>query len=123
MTPAAADDSGLLEACGKLRETDADMWLAVRLVRFAGLRQGEIQGACAQWMVRRGAAACIEFRDREENQFWTKTGEACSALILSAALIDCIAAMPPEARIRGGPEAERWLQPKPQPWLKLSYFL
>ncbi len=113
-----AKDAELIEAWRKLREPDVDMWVTVGLARFAGLRQSEILACCGKWIVKKGAASYVEMRDREEDGYFTKTGRSYRALILDQQLAEYLHAKEPESPVITTPTRDRWIQKKPQLWLK-----
>lgn len=116
--PAPVDDAGLVAAWEGLRESDPDMWLAIGLARFAGLRQSEILACRGRWIVRRGAGAVVELQDRDEDHFRTKTGRRYSAIIMHAGLAEYLLAMPPEALVITRADALNWIGRQPQAWLR-----
>lgn len=114
----AADDAALVAAWERLATTDGDMWLAVGLARFAGLRAGEILACRGKWIERRGGGAVVCLRDREEDRHFTKTGRMYSAPILHAGLAEYLLALDGEAAVIAKPGAARWLTFEPQKWLR-----
>lgn len=112
------NDTDLLTAWGALRQTDVDMWLAVGLARFAGLRLGEILAARGKWFEKRSGCAVVRLMDREEDGYRTKTGATYTAVILSPALAEYVLALAPEAPVISRPDAALWIAKKPQDWLR-----
>lgn len=113
-----ANDAGMIEAWRELRASDVDMWLTVGLARFAGLRQSEILACRGKWIVAKGAATYVEMRDREEDDYFTKTGRTYRALILEPELAEFLRACNPESPVLTKPDPSRWIQHEPQAWLK-----
>ena len=113
-----ADDAGMIEAWRALRNSDVDLWLTVGLARFAGLRQSEILACRGKWIVTKGAAAYVEMKDREEDDYFTKTGRTYRALILEPSLAEYLQACNPESPVLTKPDPSRWIQREPQDWLK-----
>ena len=115
---AEAKDDALVAAWRKLREKHLDLWLAVGLARFAGLRQSEILACRGKWIVAKGAVPCVQLKDWPEDGYQTKTGKSYTAMILDPELAAYLAAVPPEAPIISRTDADRWIQRKPQAWLR-----
>jgi hypothetical protein len=117
--PATADDAALVQAWRALRDTDIDMWLAVGLARFAGLRQQEIFHFRGKWTVVKDGATYVRLQDRPEDDWQTKTGIPYSALVLDVSLAEYLRAMDPEARAITCLNTYKWIQRRPQEWLKV----
>lgn len=86
--------------------------------RAAGLRQSEIAACRGGWIVRKGHAAYVEIRDREEEGFWTKRGRSYAALVLHPQLAEYLLTLDANAPVVSRPDAARWIQRAPQTWLK-----
>lgn len=113
---AEADDAAL---CAAWRELEhGDLWAAVGLARFAGLRAGEILALRGKWIEQRDGATVVKLMDREADGHFTKTGRTYTALILDADLAAWLSALGPEAPAITATDAARWLGREPQKWLR-----
>ncbi len=111
------DDARLIEEWRKLRDSETDLWLAVGLARFAGLRQAEIAACRGKWIEVKGAATYVHLKDRFPD-YLHKTGRAYLALILDPGLAEYVAAMDKEAPIVKKGSSTKWMTREPQAWLK-----
>jgi hypothetical protein len=118
LKPAKADDAALIAAWEALACVDREMWLAIGLARFAGLRLAEILQCRGKWIVARTGGAVVELEDREEDGVRTKTGRAYSAIIMHRGLAEYLLAVEPDALVITRPNAARWLGREPQDWLR-----
>ena len=118
LRPAEASDADLCAAWAALAGTDRDLWLAVGLARFAGLRQAEILACRGKWILPRGAGAVVQLQDHEEDGHRTKTGRLYTATVLDPSLAAYLLALEPEAPVIARPDAARWLGRSPQQWLR-----
>lgn len=113
---AKSDD--LIKAWSELRHKDVNMWLAVGLARFAGLRRSEILGCRGKWIIVKGATTYVQLKDREEDNYWTKTGRSYMALIVNSELAEYLKSIETESPVIVAENAERWLEREPQVWLR-----
>jgi integrase len=118
VAPSSTNDAALVTAWRALEETDRDLWAAVGLARFAGLRSAEILACRGKWIEPRAGGAVVRLRDREEDGHRTKTGREYTAVILEPSLADWLLALPPEAPAISRPDAATWITKTPQRWLK-----
>lgn len=115
--PPPAEDAALITEWERLRAVDLDMWVAVGLARFAGLRQIEILHCRGKWIKQSGPATYVVMKDRPEDGFLKKTeGPEYWAEVLHPELAEYLRAVSPEARVITG--ALKWLANKPQAWLR-----
>lgn len=125
LPPVKVDDVEIVKLWSELEGVDIRLWLAIGLARFAGLRRTEIQFARVGWIERKDEHVTILLRDRQEEKFWTKTGETYRARVIDPKLAEYLEALaqlhPPEAYIVPDPttgnERERWFQRVPQKWV------
>lgn len=118
LEPEKAEDAKLCEAWEALAETDRDLWLAVGLARWAGLRQGEILRCRGGWIKKRTGGAVVELKNRFAEGHRGKTRRAYTAIILHTGLAEYLLAIPPDDPVINRPDAERWLGRAPQNWLR-----
>ena len=115
--PAEFQESEMLEAWATL--TDRALWFAIALARFAGLRKEEIDGCRGHWLVKHNGVWCLEVRDREANNWYTKTGAHYFAMITNPALIDALQTVPAGELVIGNiSNRSNWLDRGPQQWLR-----
>ena len=63
-------------------------------------------------------ATYVRLQDRPEDDWQTKTGIPYSALVLDVSLAEYLRAMDPEARAITCLNTYKWIQRRPQEWLK-----
>jgi integrase len=125
LIPEDADDAGLLDAWGKLRGENIQMWLAVGLARFAGLRKCEIEGCRGTWIVQRGEGVAVLLMDRDNEDgrpdFRTKTGKIYYAHIIHPELADYLAALSKNESLRDQriiTQNQEWMIRHVQNWIR-----
>lgn len=117
LVPAEANDAELIAEWEQLREKNLSLWVAVGLARFAGLRKNEIEACRGSWVVKRKGAVAIELRDREDENYLTKTGRIYYPYVLHAGLAEYLLTLAPDARAVGNVNQEWMTRFVPQ-WVR-----
>lgn len=92
------------------------------LARFAGMRQQEIAAASGSWIIRYKGQVAVDIRDREEEDYWHKTGQPYKAIVIEPDFAAWLEAVPPDSFIVNphGWEGDRkdWFKKEPQQWAR-----
>lgn len=124
--PKAPVAKSLLLAWRRLYRVDKALWLTIGLARCAGLRRDEIEHITRAWIVAdKSGAVVIDVRDRPEESYAHKTGEAYRAVVLckrlARELVACEKGLIVRPNLKPGLRKisrHRWFERYPQAWLK-----